>query len=451
MSKVLNLLLSAFVLLSATFLTTTPAYAAQSCSSVGINLTDPNPPQLPEGLSTYTFKFSGPSDGTYQLSFGAANQGHSDQQDASGGNLSLTVTTGQNNSSGEFKNDPNHTGTLQKKNGNSWETICDMSYRVGFTNNACTLSWDPPAPKDNDHITLSTKATQTGVYTICLSANPVGTMNVNSNGAGSQTIGPFSPVANAPLFLTVPGQGCFTTTEQAIPQYCSTNITIKASGGNPSDTGQCSITPSNTPGDADQIGLTASSVSKNTNYQVNWYNSTDPNPFKTTNGKSDDNGTVTIYYGGTLVKDQTYTANLVDASGKVICGHGFTVGGGITGGPDTVPGFDKNNAADAGGAPQCDPKSPSIGTAIGCIHTSPAEFVTDLLKFIVGIAGGFAFLMMLFGAFQMITSAGNPDTLHAGRERLTSAIIGLLFVIFAVLLLQIIGVDILKLPGFIKG
>lgn len=95
-----------------------------------------------------------------------------------------------------------------------------------------------------------------------------------------------------------------------------------------------------------------------------------------------------------------------------------------------------------------DNRGPAIKTAIGCIHTNPAELVKDLMTFVIGIGGGLAFLMMLLGAFQMLTSAGNPETLNAGRERLTSAVIGLLLVIFALLLLQIIGVDILKIPGF---
>lgn len=94
------------------------------------------------------------------------------------------------------------------------------------------------------------------------------------------------------------------------------------------------------------------------------------------------------------------------------------------------------------------PKNPAIATAIGCIHTNPAELVKDLLKFMIAIGGGLAFLMMLLGAFQMLTSQGNPETLNAGKERLTSAAIGLLFIIFAVLLLQIIGADILQIPGF---
>lgn len=102
------------------------------------------------------------------------------------------------------------------------------------------------------------------------------------------------------------------------------------------------------------------------------------------------------------------------------------------------------------GTPSCDPdpNNPGIETAIGCIHTSPVGFIKDFLKFILGIAGGLSFLLMLLGVFQMLSSAGNPDTLRAGQERLTSAVIGLLLVIFAVMLLQIIGVNILGIEGF---
>lgn len=89
-----------------------------------------------------------------------------------------------------------------------------------------------------------------------------------------------------------------------------------------------------------------------------------------------------------------------------------------------------------------------IKTAIGCIHTDPSGFVKDFLTFITAISGGLAFLMMLLGAFQMLTSAGNPESLQAGRDRFSSAIIGLLIVILAVLFLKIIGFDILRIPGF---
>lgn len=95
-----------------------------------------------------------------------------------------------------------------------------------------------------------------------------------------------------------------------------------------------------------------------------------------------------------------------------------------------------------------DPNNPGIATAIGCIHTNPSALVKDILTFAIGISGGLAFLMMLLGVFGMLTSAGNPEALQAGRDKLTNATIGLLFVIFAVLLMQIIGVGILDIPGF---
>ncbi|MEK7616569.1 MAG: pilin [Patescibacteria group bacterium] len=115
------------------------------------------------------------------------------------------------------------------------------------------------------------------------------------------------------------------------------------------------------------------------------------------------------------------------------------------------PGFDPNKHVDcalAGGISCGDANNPGFQTAIGCIHTNPVELVKDFLKFGLGIGGGLAFLMMLLGVFQMLTSAGNPETLAAGKDRLTNAVIGLLFVIFSVLLLQIIGFGILDIPGF---
>lgn len=89
----------------------------------------------------------------------------------------------------------------------------------------------------------------------------------------------------------------------------------------------------------------------------------------------------------------------------------------------------------------------SVGvlTAIGCIPTDPTNLVKTILRLAIGMAGGIAFLLMLIGAFQMIISTGNPEALQAGKDRFSSAILGLLFVIFAVLLLKIIGVDILGL------
>ncbi len=113
--------------------------------------------------------------------------------------------------------------------------------------------------------------------------------------------------------------------------------------------------------------------------------------------------------------------------------------------------------ADTRGTNRTQPFSPftgcvgnQINTAFGCISVEGTDFVTTLLNFGIGIAGGIAMLLIIFGGFQILTSAGNPERLNEGKELISSAITGLLMIVFSVLLLQIIGVDILGIPSFKK-
>lgn len=85
-------------------------------------------------------------------------------------------------------------------------------------------------------------------------------------------------------------------------------------------------------------------------------------------------------------------------------------------------------------------------TAIGCLSTDPTEFIRDLLSFGSGIAGGIAFLLILFGGLQIMMSSGNPEKMQAGKELVGSAVSGLLLIIFSVFLLRFVGVDILGIP-----
>jgi len=93
-------------------------------------------------------------------------------------------------------------------------------------------------------------------------------------------------------------------------------------------------------------------------------------------------------------------------------------------------------------------KISGVYSAIGCIETTSSGLTKTLLSLGIGMAGGIAFLLILFGALQMMTSAGNPEKLNAGKELISAAISGLLLIIFSVFLLQLIGVKILAIPGF---
>ena len=89
-----------------------------------------------------------------------------------------------------------------------------------------------------------------------------------------------------------------------------------------------------------------------------------------------------------------------------------------------------------------------VWTAFGCIATDPSAFLGEVLRIGIGIGGGVAFLLILFGGFQILTSAGNPEQLEAGRELASSAVTGLLLIILSIFLLRLIGVNILGIPGF---
>jgi len=94
------------------------------------------------------------------------------------------------------------------------------------------------------------------------------------------------------------------------------------------------------------------------------------------------------------------------------------------------------------------PDGESIRTALGCIPYEPVALVGWVLRWGIGIGGGIAFLLMAFASFQLMTSTGDPEKIKAGQEMFVSAGAGLLFIIFSVFLLQLIGADILKIPGF---
>ena len=199
----------------------------------------------------------------------------------------------------------------------------------------------------------------------------------------------------------------------------------------------------------DSVGAGVTNLPPNQQFKINLLSQDETTIINSVTDTSDKQGVINVN-----LKDHidlgTYKVTIVDANNVLVCTKDFTVTQDGSSYPKTE-GCQTTDCTKAGEDSGCDvsgSRGPAIKTAIGCIHTNPAEFVKDMMTFIIGISGGLAFLLMILGAFQMLTSAGNPETLHAGRERLTSAVIGLLIVIFATLLLQIIGLDILQIPGF---
>lgn len=89
-----------------------------------------------------------------------------------------------------------------------------------------------------------------------------------------------------------------------------------------------------------------------------------------------------------------------------------------------------------------------VNTAIGPVGTESKAFVARIFSLVLGLAGGIALILIMVSGYKFMTSGGNPESFQAARDMFVSAIVGLLFIIFAFVILQIIGVDILHIPGF---
>lgn len=89
----------------------------------------------------------------------------------------------------------------------------------------------------------------------------------------------------------------------------------------------------------------------------------------------------------------------------------------------------------------------SISTAFGCIPYDASGFAAKFLQLLFGIAGGIAFLLMVYGFILVATASGDEKKLQAAKETITSAITGLLISIFALFLFRLIMVNILQIPG----
>lgn len=91
------------------------------------------------------------------------------------------------------------------------------------------------------------------------------------------------------------------------------------------------------------------------------------------------------------------------------------------------------------------PDDVCINTALGPIKTDPSGFVGQFTQIGIGIGSGLAFLQLLWGSYKLVTSQGNPDNINSAKDIITSAIIGLIFIVLGTTILQIIGFDILGL------
>lgn len=95
-----------------------------------------------------------------------------------------------------------------------------------------------------------------------------------------------------------------------------------------------------------------------------------------------------------------------------------------------------------------DQDAAGIWTAVGCIKREPTALISALIQIGLSIAGGITLLVILAAGFMLTTSQGDPKRAGEAKEMITAAVMGILFIIFSVTILQFIGYNVLKIPGF---
>lgn len=126
-------------------------------------------------------------------------------------------------------------------------------------------------------------------------------------------------------------------------------------------------------------------------------------------------------------------------------------------GSDGIFGYDKDKGLCVQGFESkwkiydtCDNNHPGVQTAIGCVPTNDLQgFLEFVLKWAFFASGGIILLMIIATGYMLMTSAGNPEKLQAAKENIVALFSGLILIVFSLILLQVVGADVLKLPTFI--
>jgi len=87
-------------------------------------------------------------------------------------------------------------------------------------------------------------------------------------------------------------------------------------------------------------------------------------------------------------------------------------------------------------------------TEIGCIPKDPVGFAGEYYTYGLGLIGGVSLLFIIIGGYLLLTSQGNPARLQNGKTYIFYALFGLLLAIFGFVFIEVIAVDILRIPGF---
>lgn len=75
------------------------------------------------------------------------------------------------------------------------------------------------------------------------------------------------------------------------------------------------------------------------------------------------------------------------------------------------------------------------------------QYLRVFIPWAIGLGAGLCVLMIIVGGFQIMLSGGDPGKQGAGKDRILSALIGLLILVFSATILNFLNADFFRLGG----
>ncbi len=69
---------------------------------------------------------------------------------------------------------------------------------------------------------------------------------------------------------------------------------------------------------------------------------------------------------------------------------------------------------------------------------TPTQFIGEIIRIALAIAGAIAVVFIIIGGFQYMTSAGNAEQAEHGRTTLVNALIGIVVIIMSYVLVTVV-------------
>ena len=87
-------------------------------------------------------------------------------------------------------------------------------------------------------------------------------------------------------------------------------------------------------------------------------------------------------------------------------------------------------------------------TDLGCIPEDPLSFAQKFYNIGLGLIGIVSFFFILYGAFLIATSKGDPQKLTNGKTYVYYAVAGIIFILLIFLIIKIVAINTLSIPEF---